>query len=88
MKKLLLFFVAIFFIAFSVNAQNDVILVFNTNLSDGTTITLPLHGTVDVTVDWGDSGGTEDFTTASDQDHLYASEGTYTVTISGSLTQF
>jgi surface protein len=62
-------------------------LVFDTNLSTGTTVTLPLNGTVNVTVDWGD-GNTETFTTTGNKDHTYASDGTYTVTISGSLTQF
>ena len=30
------------------------VLEFNTTMSDGTTVTLPLNGLVDVTVDWGD----------------------------------
>ena len=62
-------------------------LVFNTNLSAGTTITLPLQGTVDVTVDWGD-GNNKICTTAGNQDHIYTIEGTYTVTITGSLSHF
>jgi len=64
-------------------------LEFNTNLSDGTTITLPLYGTVNVTVDWGDpSPNNETFNTTGDKEHTYASEGTYTVKITGTLTQF
>ena len=70
----------------ALNAQ-PMVLEFNTNLSAGTTVTLPLYGTVDVTVDWGD-GSTESFTGTGNKDHTYASEGIYTVTISGSLTQF
>ena len=87
MKQTILFIAAILFIALSTNAQN-MVLVFNTNMSSGTTVTLPLQGTVNVTVDWGDGTGTEDFTTAGNRDHIYAAEGIYTVTISGSLTQF
>ena len=63
-------------------------LQFNTNLSAGTTITLPLYGTVNVTVDWGDGSNTDNYTTTGNKTHTYASEGTYTVSISGSLTQF
>lgn len=62
-------------------------LEFNTNLSDGTTITLPLYGTVNVTVDWGD-GNIEPFTSTGNKNHAYAADGIYTVTISGSLTHF
>ena len=67
--------------------DNPMTLEFNTNLSAGTTITLPLYGTVNVNVDWGDSQS-EPFTTVGDKNHTYASEGTYTVRISGTLTQF
>jgi len=62
-------------------------LEFNTNLSGGTTITLPLYGTVNCTVDWGDDNS-EPFNTAGDKTHTYASDNTYTVSITGSLTQF
>ena len=55
----ILFF--ILFVGFNINAQ--MILVFATNVSEGTTITVPLQGTVGVNIDWGD-GGTESFTTA------------------------
>ncbi|MDA3887044.1 MAG: BspA family leucine-rich repeat surface protein [Candidatus Delongbacteria bacterium] len=63
-------------------------LEFNTNLEIGTTVTLPLNGTVNVTVDWGDGGSSDAYTTAGDQDHTYASEGIYTVSIGGNLTLF
>jgi surface protein len=63
-------------------------LVFNTNLSSGTTIELPLFGTVNVTIDWGDGGATEAVSAAGNKEHTYSSEGTYTVSIDGSLTQF
>ena len=64
-------------------------LVFNTNLAPGNrTVTLPLNGTVNVTVDWGDGTAPEIFTTSGNKDHIYAAEGTYTVKITGSLTAF
>lgn len=69
------------------NAQN-LELVFNTNLSSGTTITLPLQGTVDVTVDWGDGGSSQAINSAGNIDHKYTTEGEYTVKISGKLSQF
>ena len=62
-------------------------LEFDTNLSDGTTITLPLDGTVNVIVDWGDDSS-ETFTSSGTQDHTYSAEGTYTVSISGTVTHF
>jgi len=63
------------------------VLVFDTNLSDGTTINLPLDGTVNVTVDWGDSY-VEPFNSAGNKTHTYAAEGIYTVNISGTLTHY
>ena len=68
--------------------DNSMILQFNTNLYTGTTITLPLYGTVDVTIDWGDGGSINAYTTTGDMSHTYALEGTYSVSISGTLTQF
>lgn len=67
--------------------KDPMVLVFNTNLSNYSTITLPLHGDVNVTVNWGD-GNEEEFTSAGNRDHIYAEDGTYTVTIGGTLTQF
>ncbi len=62
-------------------------LVFNTGLSEGTTITLPLMGAVDVTVDWGD-GTQQSINSAGLLDHTYETEGIYTVSIYGTLSQF
>jgi len=55
------------------SVQAQMVLVFDTNLDDGTTVTLPLDGTVNVTVDWGD-GNTEAFTTTGLKNHTYAVE--------------
>ena len=65
----------------------DLVLVFDTTLASGTTVTVPLAGTVDVVIDWGD-GSSEAFTTSGNKTHTYASEGEYTVRVSGSLTGF
>jgi surface protein len=67
--------------------ESSMILVFDTNLGEGTTITLPLFGTVSVTVNWGD-GNQSDITTQGLIQHTYATEGEYTVSISGSLQHF
>jgi len=64
----------------------DLVLVFNTALGD-TTIELPLNGTVNANVDWGDSTS-DTYTTAGTKTHTYAVGGTYTVRVSGTLTQF
>lgn len=84
MKKILLF-TTVFFIFLNLNAQ--MVLVYNTDLSDGTIITLPLNGAVNVTVDWGD-GSTETFNAKGNIDHEYTTNGTYNVSLSGTLTQF
>ncbi len=70
---------------FSAHAQ--MVLEYNTSLSNGTSIILPLYGTVDVTVDWGD-GNSEAFTSEGNKIHTYEVDGTYTVTISGTLSHF
>ncbi len=62
-------------------------LTFVTTAADQS-IELPLYGTVDCTVDWGDESATEDFTTSGNKAHTFAIAGTYTVSISGDLTQF
>lgn len=62
-------------------------LVFTTTAASQS-IALPLYGTVNCTVDWGDGTATEAFTTTGNKPHTFATAGTYTVEISGSLTQF
>jgi surface protein len=85
MKKKIYFTLMLLVSVFILQAQMS--LEFNTNLSAGTTITLPLYGTVDVSVNWGD-GNTEAFTSIGNKGHTYAIDGIYTVTISGTLTHF
>ena len=48
------------------------ILIFNTNLSAGTGISLPLYGVVNVSVDWDDGSGLESFTTTGNKVHTYS----------------
>lgn len=68
--------------------SDDMVLWFNTGLSDGTTVTLPLRGDVDISVDWGDGSEPESVTTEGNLEHTYSVEGEYTVTVSGTLTWF
>lgn len=74
-------------VSVTVDVPDPMVLVFDTNLEAGTEVTLPLYGTVNVTVDWGD-GSSDTYTTTGNKSHTYASEGEYTVRIRGSLTQF
>lgn len=68
--------------------ETSMVLEFNTALGDGTTtIGVPLSGTVNVVVDWGD-GSTDTYTTEGYKTHTYSAGGIYTVKISGSLTQY
>ncbi|MBN1119082.1 MAG: BspA family leucine-rich repeat surface protein [Bacteroidales bacterium] len=84
LKKILL--ISLIFITISLNAQ--MVLEYNTELSEGTTITVPLNGTVDVSVDWGDGTTPEQFNTPVNANHTYSTEGIYTVSISGTLSWF
>jgi surface protein len=91
MKKNLLSICILFCLASIPNvllAKEPMILTFNTVLGSGTTVTLPLHGTVNVNVDWGDGTPPQSITTPGNHSYTYASEDIYTVTISGTLTQF
>lgn len=49
---------------------------------------VPLEGTVNVSVDWGDGSSVEVFTTAGFKPHLYATAGTYQISISGALSHW
>jgi len=67
--------------------SEPMVLVFDTRLSSGTLIALPLLGEVNVRVDWGD-GTSSNYTTQGVYGKIYSVEGEYTVTISGKLQQF
>jgi len=87
MKRLHLTLLVVLLGLCHVGAQEPMVLLYNTHFSDGTTVALPLSGTVNVSVDWGD-GSTDDFTTEGLQEHIYESHGRYTVSITGNLTRF
>jgi len=64
----------------------DLVLEFDTTLGDRT-IEMPLQGTVDAVIDWGDGTITE-HQGAGVYEHTYDVDGIYTVRVSGTATQF
>lgn len=64
------------------NVLRDLILVYS--VTAGTEIVLPLNGTVDCTVDWGD-GNTEEVSDVLPA-HTYETDGDYEVTVRGTVT--
>ncbi len=86
MKKALLFIAALLMYNTYIFSQ-PMELEFDTNLSAGTQITLPLNGITEITVDWGD-GNVETFTTNQDITHTYAVDDLYNVSIEGSFQAF
>ena len=63
------------------------VTTWDTNLIAGTTIALPVHGDVDVDIDWGD--GTEHTgVTAGPVSHTYTDDGTYTVEVTGTFSDY
>ncbi len=63
-----------------------------TTTGSSETVALPLYngGTYNFTVDWGDGSGIDTITAYNDSDlpHTYATAGTYTVTMVGTITGF
>jgi surface protein len=66
---------------------NFVLLVDTAATGATTTVTLPLAGTVNCIVDWGDDLS-DTYTTAGNKTHTYAVGGKYTIRIRGVLTGF
>lgn len=64
-----------------------VLLVDTAASGASTTVTLPLAGTVNCIVDWGDDSS-DTYTTTGNKTHTYASSGKYTIRIRGVLTGF
>lgn len=62
-------------------------LTYDLSLGSGTSITLPLKGTVDVDVDWGD-GSISSYSTAGNYSHTYSTSDVYSITVSGLLTGY
>jgi surface protein len=68
--------------------NTDMVLLVDTTAPGATTTTtVPLAGTVNVRVDWGD-GSSDTYTTSGNKTHTYAAAGQYRVRIEGSLTAF
>jgi len=61
------------------------VTTWDTNLADGTTVTLALAGEVDAVIDWGD-GNVTDVTTPGPHAHDYGTNGIYTVVVTGYST--
>lgn len=61
-------------------------LVFDTTMSTGTTVGIPMSYSVNVTVDWGD-GSNDTYSVAGVQTHTYTVEGCYTAKVSGTLAR-
>ena len=85
MLKFFILIASLFFFSQSLFAQ--MVLKYKIT-SPNTSITIPLNGTVNVTVDWGDGSVKQKVTTVGSQKHIYVNIGLYTVTISGSLSHF
>ena len=68
---------------------NTIELKINTNLDSDREISLPLSGVQSVTVNWGDGTQLQTINNSKGpHSHTYATEGTYTITITGSMIQF
>jgi len=63
------------------------VTTWDTNLGEGTTVTLGLAGQVDAIIDWGD-GTVTPVTTIGPHTHDYGTDGTYTVSVTGSATAY
>ena len=63
------------------------VTTWDTRLSSGTTVTLGLAGTVDAVVDWGD-GTTTTVSTPGPHVRTYATDGVYTVRVSGQVSAY
>ncbi len=70
-----------------VDDGSAMLLRFDTTLAPGTSVTLPLRGSVDVTISWGDDSKAS-ASEAGDYSHTFAGDGSYTVAIEGSLEQY
>lgn len=77
----------IFLILFGRIASAQMVLEYNLP-NTHRSISIPLAGTVNVTVDWGDGSPLETFMTKGNKYHYYTSAGIKTVTIRGSLTAY
>ena len=66
--------------------SNAFVLEWDTALGSNT-VTLPLTGTVNCVVNWGD-GTSDTYTTTGNKTHAYPAAGVYTMQLTGTLTGF
>ena len=85
MKKLFIIISCIIGILGASNAQ--MVLEYDIAVAN-TKIEIPLNGSVNVNIDWGDGSVLESFNTKGNKIHTYTITGIKTVTISGTLTEF
>ena len=64
------------------------VTTWDTSLGAGTTVTLALAGEVDAYIDWGDGSDPNYVTTPGPHVHDYGVDGTYTVSVTGSVTAY
>jgi surface protein len=74
-------------LALSTVANAQMVLEYDI-ITPNTIIALPLNGTVDVSINWGDGSEVEIVKIAVSKSHTYTTVGVKTVTITGTLTQF
>jgi len=65
---------------------NNIVLVYDTRLSSGTTISVPT-GSGSHTIDWGD-GTSNSYNTSGYKNHTYSVNDVYIVQVSGTVTSF
>ena len=84
MKKII--FILLSFLL-SIVAHAQMVLEYDIATAN-TQIGIPLAGTVNVTVNWGDGSAIQNFTSAGIKTHTYTTTGIKNVTITGSLTAY
>ncbi len=70
--------------ALPVGVVPAMVLTIDTSLGSDTTFQLPLHGTGEISVYWGD-GQVDVITNPAAPEHTYAADGAYTISVAGTL---
>ena len=71
-------------------AGGNLVMTFNTALAvtNPDTVYLPLGGTVNATINWGDGNTAEPANGANVYSHTYTTANTYTVTVTGTVSEY
>jgi hypothetical protein len=71
-------------------AGGNLVMTFNTALAvtNPDTVYLPLSGTVNATINWGDGNTAEPANGANIYSHTYTTVNTYTVTVTGTVSEY